>query len=666
MFGKQFMYGCAYYPEHWDKKHYLRDARLMKAAGFNVIRVAEFAWWFFEPQEGQFKTEWLDEAIDIFHSHGISTIIGTPTATIPAWMAKKYPHLMAMTNPPVRRPFGVRKDYCVLQPDFERLALRIVERVARHYGHDKRIVGFQTDNEFVANRCRCDLCLDHFRQFLRRRYKTIHRLNQEYGAWFWGAMYNGFDEVDFPATDAPNPSHALDYKRFNSWVDVQHQRKQIEILRKHAPRKWITHNCMALYRDVDYFQLGSDLDFISWDSYPSHNPNQHYSSEALSHHVMWAIRQRNTLIMEKQSGPGGWMTYMPQTAPGQTAMHAWQSIARGADGISYFRWRTSISGQEQYWHGILNHDNQPRRRYHEIAEMGKQIKRVGKSILGTEPVQQVGIYNDYDQIWATEHQPQNRDNPIRFQGVMCELAEAVAPMGVDFGSFGTGSDLGRFKLLLCPPLYLCDPAFIRKLEAFVRAGGHLVLTARSGVKTINNKNLLGQALPGPLRRLAGVEVDEYSIVPSNADWQVQLPQGKIAAFRIREHLLPGKAARVIGVHRGDYMDGWPAVARHEFGKGIVWYIGTLPRPSDWRTFLWPVLSEAGVDFRDDIPQGLEVAHRSGAGKNLTFVMNHTNQAQWLRIPLSASKKLRDLLNNKTIISPLELPPYGVAVINGRV
>ena len=47
--------GVAYYPEHWDKRDWERDVRLMKEAGLNIVRLAEFAWSQIERTEGQFS-----------------------------------------------------------------------------------------------------------------------------------------------------------------------------------------------------------------------------------------------------------------------------------------------------------------------------------------------------------------------------------------------------------------------------------------------------------------------------------------------------------------------------------------------------------------------------------------------------------------------------------
>lgn len=659
--GKHFPYGCAYYPEHWDRKLWTRDAQLMQKAGFNIVRVAEFAWYYFEPKEGQFDFAWLDDALDILARHGIRAILGTPTATIPAWMAKKYPHLMAIHDGLRRRPFGIRKDYCILQPDFIRLAARVTEQIARHYARDPRIAAFQLDNEFSSHRCRCNFCQDQFRAFLRRKYKTIDRLNHEYGTCFWGAVYNNFDEIDFPATDFPNPGHGLDLRRWASQVDIDHAALQARILRQHAPKIPITSNLMGLFSGIDYFEMAKSLDFVGWDTYPGPDTANRFAGDALSAAAMWAMKRKNYVVLEQQSGPGGWCNTAPQTAPGETAMLAWQSIARGADGILYFRWRTCTSGQEQYWNGILSHDNVPRRRYHEIATLGTQIKKLAPIILGTAPAADVGLYYNYDQIWATDYDTQCGHNPAKFSAILREMAGALASLGIDFALAGDGQPLSSYKLFLCPILYLTDPKLVAALTRYVRAGGHLVLTARSGAKTLNSKMVM-DILPGAFAQLAGVEVEENSTLPADADWHVELPFGKIKANRIREHLIAKPGTQILGIHRGTYMDGLPAITRHNLGKGYVWYVGTLPTEADWQTLLRElILPAARISFRTDLPQGLEIARRQGKGRSLTFYLNHAGHAQSLTLPKSA----KNLLTGKPTGPTLHLAPYEVAILESK-
>ena len=87
--------GVDYYPEHRPQDTWERDAQLMQAASFNVVRMAEFAWVNLEPEEGRFEFGWLDRSLALLAAHGISAILGTPTAVMPAWVARKYPETLA-------------------------------------------------------------------------------------------------------------------------------------------------------------------------------------------------------------------------------------------------------------------------------------------------------------------------------------------------------------------------------------------------------------------------------------------------------------------------------------------------------------------------------------------------------------------------------------------
>ena len=84
-------FGVDYYPEQWPEERWLEDARLMAEAGFNVVRLAEFAWSKIEPNEGHYDFDWLDRAITLLASHGMRVVLGTPTASPPPWLMTKYP-----------------------------------------------------------------------------------------------------------------------------------------------------------------------------------------------------------------------------------------------------------------------------------------------------------------------------------------------------------------------------------------------------------------------------------------------------------------------------------------------------------------------------------------------------------------------------------------------
>jgi len=294
--------------------------------------------------------------------------------------------------------------------------------------------------------------------------------------------------------------------------------------------------------------------------------------------------------------------------------------------------------------------------------MGAQLKRLGRTILGTEPKADVGLYVNYPQFWAADIQPQNNELPVQVEEQLRAMANGLAPLAASFGAFGDAAEsLAGYKLILCPPLTLSDPALVRKLDAYVRNGGHLVLTARTGVKSLTNLNLM-EPLPGPFAKLAGVEVEEYDIVPRDAPFTVEAAGYTVKAARIREHLIPRNGAQVAGTNRGGHLEGVPAMTFRPHGRGVVWYVGTLPGADGWLVLLRNLLLPlADVPFREDVPAGVEVVRRVGKGRALTFYLNHTEAPRTVNAP----EKGPDLLGNRIANGALTLPPFGVAILKGR-
>ena len=145
-------FGADYYPEHWLEERWPEDARLMKEAGFNVVRLAEFAWSKMEPSEGVFDFDWLDRAVEIFHKKGISVILGTPTASPPPWLAYETPEILRVREDGSRLVFGTRRINCPSHPLYRERSRNITTAMAEHYASNPAVIGWQTDNEF-GDRC---------------------------------------------------------------------------------------------------------------------------------------------------------------------------------------------------------------------------------------------------------------------------------------------------------------------------------------------------------------------------------------------------------------------------------------------------------------------------------------------------------------------------------
>ena len=655
-----FHFGVDYYPEHWPEERWEEDASLMAEANFNVVRLAEFAWSKMEPEEGKYDFEWLNRIISIMDSRGIHVVLGTPTASPPPWLMSKDESLFLVEADGNRLTYGHRRGYCPNNPIFHEYSRKIVKQMAEHYKKNSTVIGWQIDNEFGA-RCYCNICKTTFQQWLNKRYKTLDALNERWGTVFWSQSYTDWDQIPVPVITgkSPNPGLGLDFYRFMTDSYLAYQLMQISILREKCPEHFITHNLMGFkYDQLDYFEMTKDLDFVSWDNYWRTQWNMENKTNpswvALGHDTIRGLRHKNFWVMEQQSGAGGWEFVSVAPKPGEIRLWAYQSIAHGADGILFFRWRTCRFGTEQYWHGVLDHHGVPGRRYYEIKKMGEEIKAIGDQIQGRIIKPEVAMVLSYDSRFALQLQANNPrfDYPTHFH----DIYQAFFERNIQVDVVAPTSDLNNYKIVIAPALHVLPEMVAENLMQYVREGGLLVVTPRSGVKDEFNA-VVNQVLPGLLADLCGVEVEEYLSMPIDLDNEIKFstPGFPTIVFtaQVWGDVLKPNGAQVIARYQHDYLRGKPAITLNQYGKGKVVYIGTLGEPPFYNQIVTWSLEVAGIEPPLSTPNGIEVSECWQEGKRLLFLLNHSDEDKRFTMD---DKKFRALLDESRQVGGSHLIP----------
>lgn len=659
-------FGVDYYPEHWPQERWEEDARLMAEANFNVVRLAEFAWSKIEPKEGTFDFEWLDHTIEILTVHDIKIILGTPTASPPPWLMAKQEDLFRVDQDGRRLTYGNRREYCPNHPLYHEHTRRVVTAMVEHYRDHSSIIGWQIDNEF-GDRCYCAICRKAFQDWLCDRYGSLEELNSRWGTLFWSHVYTDWSEIPTPLKTggSPNPGLALDFYRFASDSYVAYQKLQIDLLREICPSHFITHNFMGFnYDQLDYFDLARDLDFVAWDIYwrMQWNIDAEVSPSwpALGHDTMRGLKGKYFWVMEQQAGPGGWEWVSAPTKPGELRLWAYQSIAHGADAILFFRWRTALYGTEEYWHGVLDHHGRPGRRYEEIQRMGAEIQQIGDSIQGAQIKAPVAFLLSYDSRFAFQIQGNNPrfSYPEHFH----DLYRAFHARQIPIDILSPTSDLSSYPLVIAPALHIVNDEIVKNLETYVRNGGTLMLTIRTGVKDEANA-VVNQPLPGLLADLCGVEVEEYVSLPRDLDNEIQFSESVISTTRFATKawcdVLQPMGAKVLARYRQDYFAGKPAITMNEVGEGKVVYLGTMGEASLYGTIAAWLLDQLQIGTSWTVQRDLEIGERWQGDRKILFLLNHSDKAQ--RIPLEGN--YRDLLDGSAIAeSMMKIPPREVVIL----
>lgn len=654
----RFRLGVAYYPEHWSEKELQSDPERMREAGIDLVRLGEFAWDLLEPEDGVFDFHFFDQAIEHLSRAGIEVIFCTPTAAPPRWMTRKHPDFLRCNGNGVFMQHGSRQHVCTTNAEFRKYSKRITLQIAEHYKKHSAVIAFQTDNELHCHftYCYCSSCQKEFQNYLREKYASIDRLNHAWGTSFWAQSYHDFSDIELPREQAPawpNPAAMLEMRRFHAAMAARYQHEQVEILRAANPRWIIFHN--GLMAVVDYRgEFGKDLDLIGFDCYPG------FVLDALQRPVRHAFtldRARaidgNFIVPEHQSSFGGQNGYVLATPePGELRQQTFRSIAHGADSIIYFRWRSCRFGSEEYWGGILDHDNIPRRRFHEVTEIARELKALVPYLQHSEVRTEIGIAAaDADAEAVHAIYPMGFPSP---DAVAEELHRVFHLRHYPVGLVHPEDDLSPLKLYFLPHWELLREEAVNNLSNFVEAGGTLVIGARSGTRTADNQ-IISEPRPGILTRLAGVTVEEYGkLLPDDphSKHAITLSEQSVRAEHFYE-LLNLKTATAVACWNSRFLAGAPAITMNRLGQGKVFYVGTY-LTGDLAEALVPFLAGAAKlsPILPGLPDGLEVIERYSKRGRLFFGLNNTDS------PLQA-----DMLPGCTLVGPSDglLAPYGVRI-----
>ena len=630
------MLGVCYYPEHWPEDMWAEDARRMRALGSQYVRIGEFAWSRIEPRRGEFDWAWLDRAFSTLAAVGLKVVLGTPTATPPKWLMDEHPEIAPVDIEGRRRGFGSRRHYSFSAPVYGRESARIVEAMASRYGRHEALAGWQTDNEYGCHDTILSWGADDleaFRLWLRRRYQTPTQLNEAWGSVFWSMEVTDFNEVSLPnltVTEA-NPAARLDFRRFSSEQVRIFDQVQTEIIRRHSPDRWITHNYMGFFTEFDHFDIGDGLDFASWDSYPigfverfpfsaaerlRWQETSHPDIAPFHHDLYRAVGRGRFWVMEQQPGPVNWAPYNPIPAPGMVKLWTLEAHAHGAEVVSFFRWRQAPFAQEQM-HAGLNlpglQELSPGGR--EAAHAAADLSRLGE--LPDTTRAPVALVFDYEAAWVCKIQPQGLG--FDYAELAFRWYEAVRRLGLDVDIVRPGASLAGYALVLTPSLPIINEA---AEAAFDAAEGILVFGPRTGSKT-RHFSIPDGLPPGPLRKLLSMRVIE---VASFRPGSVKFVEGIISggAERWAEHIETD--AQVLS----RFADRRPAV----IASGRARYVGFWPDAQALTALMRHVTQAAGLGTIE-LPDAVRLRRRG----DLLFAFNYGPdpwQAPFLGTPVIGS------------------------------
>ena len=638
--------GAYYYPEHWDESQWERDLKQMHELGFEFTHFAEFAWAQLEPQEGVYDFSWLDRAVALAAKYDLKVVMCTSTATPPVWLSRKYPEILLKSEDGTVQDHGARQHASFASPVYRKLAYRMIEELARHYGNDSRIIGWQLDNEPAVQFDYNQAAEEAFREFLKEKYHyNIQELNAAWGTAFWSEVYSRFEEITLPKTAQMFMNHhqILDYRRFAAKQTNDFLNEQCRLIKKYAKNQWVTTNYIPDY-DKGHIGGSKDLDFVSYTRYMVYGDNEGIGRRGYRVGNPLRIAMANDFfrpvngtygVMELQPGQVNWGSINPQPLPGAVRLWLWSVFAGGSDFICTYRYRQPLYGTEQYHYGIVGTDGvtvTPGGR--EYEQFMKEIRLLRKDYCPKEDKpetylkRKTAILWNPENYWSIDRQKQNAtwNTFAHVDKYYRTLKSYAAP--VDFIS--EEKDFSQYPVMIVPAYQLADKELVARWKKYVEEGGNLVLTCRTA-----QKDRFGRLPEAPfgsmIDELTGNHIEFYDLLLPQDPGQVKMDEKVYTWNTWGEILQPGASNEVWATYTNEFYEGKPAVTFRKLGKGSVTYIGVDSSDGALeRQVLDKLYSRLQIEVMN-LPYGVTMEYRNGLG----IVLNYSDQPYQFALPQGA-------------------------------
>lgn len=683
---EKLYFGAAYYSEYLPYDRVEKDMEMMEKAGMNVIRIAESTWSTLEPQEGVYDFTHIDRMLDAAACHHISVIVGTPTYAVPTWLVKKYPDILAITQNG-RERYGHRQNMDITDPDYLSHAERVIRVLMEHVKDVPHVIGYQLDNETKSYGTAGPRVQAMFVDYLKENFPDINDFNHEFGLDYWSNRVNDWD--DFPDVRGTiNQSLAAEFCKFQrslvtkflSWQAdiVCEYKRDDQFITQNFDFDWTTHS-IGYQSQVDQYDASRCMTVAGADIYHPSNEELTGAEITVCGNISRSLKKDNYLILETEAqGLTPWLPY-----PGQLRLQAYSHIANGSNSVMYWHWHSIHNAIESYWKGVLSHDFSENETYREAVVIGNEWNKIGSHLKNLKKENKIAIMLDNASLTGFTQFPLEKAGANGYNTVMRWFSDALYRLNIEYDMISSREqDFSGYECLIVPALYSAPESLLLALDSYVRNGGHLITTFRSGFSDEYLK-IYPDMQPHILHECLGLHYDQFThphhvdIVPVQSDVmaaaQKHFSHPDDSAFSLTssacewmELITCDTAVPVLKYSHPAY-ERYAAAAKNQYGNGSTLYFGTMFENDELlESVLLSFLHETGFsggDLSSDAPHYPLIVKRgiNDSGKELCYYLNYSKD------PVSVThhgKNGVELISETAIVcgNKIDLGGWGVAVV----
>ncbi len=679
-------FGAAYYSEYLPYDRVEKDMEMMEKAGMNVIRIAESTWSTLEPQEGVYDFTHIDRMLNAAARHHISVIVGTPTYAVPTWLVKKYPDILAITQNG-RERYGHRQNMDITNPDYLSHAERIIRVLMEHVKDVPHVIGYQLDNETKSYGTAGPRVQAMFVDYLKEKFPDINDFNHEFGLDYWSNRVNDWD--DFPDVRGTiNQSLAAEFCKFQrslvtkflSWQAdiVREYKREDQFITQNFDFDWTTHS-VGYQSQVDQYDAARCMTVAGADIYHPSNEELTGAEITVCGNISRSLKKDNYLILETEAqGLTPWLPY-----PRQLRLQAYSHIANGSNSVMYWHWHSIHNAIESYWKGVLSHDFSENETYREAVMIGSEWNKIGSHLKNLKKENKIAIMLDNASLTGFSQFPLENAGANGYNTVMRWFSDALYRLNIEYDMISSKErDFSGYECLIVPALYSAPESLLLALDSYVKNGGHLITTFRSGFSDEYLK-IYPDMQPHILHECLGLHYDQFThphhvdVVPVQNDIATTSQEhfshsDNSAVFlnsSAREwmELITCDTATPVLKYSHPAYERYAAAAKNRYGNGSSLYFGTMFENNELlESVLLSFLHEAGFsggDLSSDAPHYPLIVKRgvNDLGKELCYYLNYSKD------PVSVTHRGKDgieLISETSIVcgDKIDLGGWGVAVV----
>ncbi|MGN0754945.1 MAG: beta-galactosidase trimerization domain-containing protein, partial [Aristaeellaceae bacterium] len=344
--------------------------------------------------------------------------------------------------------------------------------------------------------------------------------------------------------------------------------------------------------------------------------------------------------------------------PGMHLLSSMQALAHGSQSVLYFQWRKGRGAAEQFHGAVVDHDGRDDTRvFRDVTQVGQALEKLAPLYEKEKAPARACIIYDWSNWWAIDYAQTGQAHNMKYFDSVNMHYRSLWQQGisVDFRDERDCTDLSRYRLVICPMLFMLKDSFATKLRAFVENGGTLLMTYFSGVVDESGLAWLGGA-PHGLIDVLGVRATELDALFPEDKQAMLLADGR--SFPIHElcEIPEVHSAKSLGLYEEDFYASLPCLTRNSFGKGQAYYLAAKVEQAGLDAIYADIAEELQLPraLREALPEGVIATERGGA----VFLQNYSGQAQQVVL----ADKYTDLLTGGTVSGEHIMPANGVMVL----